>query len=847
MKNQIIRLKDYRPVSFEIKDVYLTFKLDPKRTIVSSKMNIVPTGNSDLFLDGSQLKLKSAKINGKDATSIVSQNDKGIKFFKKNLPKKRFILEIINEINPKANTALEGLYISNGIYCTQCEAEGFRKITYFLDRPDVLTKYTVRIESKLPVVLSNGEKTKQGKNWVEWTDPWPKPSYLFALVAGNLESFDDVFITKSKKKIALKIWVKKDDLKKCTFAMEAVKRSMAWDEINYDREYDLNVFQIVAVDDFNAGAMENKGLNIFNSKYVLASPETATDDDYKYIEGIIAHEYFHNWTGNRITCRDWFQLSLKEGLTVFRDQQFSSDQRGYSLKRISDVIDLRNRQFKEDSGPLSHPVRPLEYKEINNFYTSTIYEKGAELINMLHRIVGPEAYKETLNLYFERHDGSACTIEDWLKVFEDYNKINLDQFKLWYEQNGTPVISVEEHFENTTYKLRLVQETNKKNKSKTPMLIPILIGLIDSNGKEILKDHLITLTKNEQEFTFNNIITKPILSILRDFSAPVIINRETTNKENAFLLRNDTNDFARWEAGQKLALNSIIETIIEQKPIDELYTKSIKSVANNKNLKPGFKAILLKLPTHDTITDQLLKLNQIVDPLQIHEALMKTQFEQALILMDDLPKILNDLSIQQNQNDSTEMSGHRDLHTILLKLNTLNDGGELAYQKYFDAENMTNLQAALIALMHTKHRDEILRSFYESWKDNKLVIDKWFAIQAIETEPEKALKSVINLTKHIDFDYTNPNRFRALISSFCIGNHAGFHHISGNGYRFAADWIIAQDKVNPQLAARLSTVFQTYSKQSIERQRLIKQEIIRISLTNNLSIDTKEIIDRIIS
>ena len=353
--------------------------------------------------------------------------------------------------------------------------------------------------------------------------------------------------------------------------------------------------------------------------------------------------------------------------------------------------------------------------------------------------------------------------------------------------------------------------------------------------------------KNEQEFTFNNIITKPILSILRDFSAPVIINRETTNKENAFLLRNDTNDFARWEAGQKLALNSIIETIIEQKPIDELYTKSIKSVSNNKNLKPGFKALLLKLPTHDTITDQLLKLNQIVDPLQIHEALMKTQFEQALILMDDLPKILNDLSIQQNQNDSTEMSGHRDLHTILLKLNTLNDGGELAYQKYFDAENMTNLQAALIALMHTKHRDEILRSFYESWKNNKLVIDKWFAIQAIETEPEKALKSVINLTKHIDFDYTNPNRFRALISSFCIGNHAGFHHISGNGYRFAADWIIAQDKVNPQLAARLSTVFQTYSKQSIERQRLIKQEIIRISLTNNLSIDTKEIIDRIIS
>ena len=333
--------------------------------------------------------------------------------------------------------------MSNGIYCTQCEAEGFRKITYFLDRPDILTKYKVRIESKLPVLLSNGEITKRGKNWVEWTDPWPKPSYLFAIVAGNLESYDDVFITRSKKKVVLKIWVKKDDIKKCAFAMDALKRSMAWDEINYEREYDLNIFQIVAVDDFTAGAMENKGLNIFNSKYILASPETATDDDYKYIEGIIAHEYFHNWTGNRITCRDWFQLSLKEGLTVFRDQQFSSDQRGYSLKRISDVIDLRNRQFKEDNGPLSHPVQPKEYKEINNFYTSTIYEKGAELINMLHRLVGSCAYKETLNLYFERHDGDACTIEDWLNVFQDYNKINLDQFKLWYEQNGTPVITVE--------------------------------------------------------------------------------------------------------------------------------------------------------------------------------------------------------------------------------------------------------------------------------------------------------------------------------------------------------------------------------------------------------------------
>lgn len=847
MKNQIVRLKDYQPVPFEIKDVYLKFKLDPKKTIVNSKMNILPTGNSDLFLNGSQLKLKSIKINRIDATSLVTHNDNGIKFNKANLPKKQFLLEIITEINPEANTALEGLFMSNGIYCTQCEAEGFRKITYFMDRPDVLTKYKVRIESKLPVLLSNGEKTMQGKNWVEWVDPWPKPSYLFALIAGNLESYDDVFITRSKKKVMLKIWVRKNDIQKCAFAMDALKRSMAWDEINYDREYDLNIFQIVAVDDFTAGAMENKGLNIFNSKYILASPETATDDDYKYIEGIIAHEYFHNWTGNRITCRDWFQLSLKEGLTVFRDQQFSSDQRGYSLKRISDVIDLRNRQFKEDNGPLSHPVQPIEYKEINNFYTATIYEKGAELINMLHRLVGSSAYKETLNLYFERYDGKACTIEDWLKIFQEYNKIDLNQFKLWYEQNGTPVITVEEHFESGTYKLRLIQETNKKNSFNKPMLIPILIGLIDIDGKEILKDHLITLTKKEQEFTFNNIQKKPTLSILRDFSAPVIISRKTTNEENAFLLRHDTNDFTRWESGQKLALNSIINTIINHGPINEFYAESIKRVANNNNLMPGFRALLLKLPTHETITDQLKKLNQKVDPNQIHKALTLTQSSQALILKEDLPIILDKLSNRYNKNNDLNNSGCRDLQSILLKLNTFNDGGELAFQKYFNADNMTNLQAALIALMDTKHREEIINNFYKNWKDNKLVIDKWFAIQAIHTGPETALKNVVNLSKHTDFDYKNPNRFRALIGSFCISNHPGFHDISGKGYRFAADWIIAQDKINPQVAARLSTVFQSCSKHNIQRQRLMKQEIIKISLTNDLSVDTKEIIDRIIA
>ena len=435
-------LSQYKPPNHRIDNIFLTFKLHPTRTIVTSKMTITPIKKSKLFLDGSELKLKSISLNGLDYLSKANIQKQGLYFNSSDLPGKPYILEIVTEINPEKNTSLEGLYISNGMYCTQCEAEGFRKITYYQDRPDIMAKFKVRVESDLPVRLSNGNKTNETKNWSEWEDPWPKPSYLFALVAGELLSFDDHFVTKSGKKIALKIWVREEDINKCAFAMDALKKSMSWDEVNYGREYDLDIFQIVAVNDFNMGAMENKGLNIFNSKYVLASPETATDSDYQFIEGIIAHEYFHNWTGNRITCRDWFQLSLKEGLTVFRDQQFSSDQNSYSVQRIKDVIQLRNRQFAEDSGPLSHPVRPQKYTEINNFYTATIYEKGAELISMLHKLVGPKAYKETLNLYFERHDGEACTIDEWIKVFEDYNKIDLEQFKLWYDHAGTPIVTV---------------------------------------------------------------------------------------------------------------------------------------------------------------------------------------------------------------------------------------------------------------------------------------------------------------------------------------------------------------------------------------------------------------------
>ena len=840
-------LSQYKPPNHRIDNIFLTFKLHPTRTIVTSKMTITPIKKSKLFLDGSELKLKSISLNGLDYLSKANIQKQGLYFNSSDLPGKPYILEIVTEINPEKNTSLEGLYISNGMYCTQCEAEGFRKITYYQDRPDIMAKFKVRVESDLPVRLSNGNKTNETKNWSEWEDPWPKPSYLFALVAGELLSFDDHFVTKSGKKISLKIWVREEDINKCAFAMDALKRSMSWDEVNYGREYDLDIFQIVAVNDFNMGAMENKGLNIFNSKYVLASPETATDSDYQFIEGIIAHEYFHNWTGNRITCRDWFQLSLKEGLTVFRDQQFSSDQNSYSVQRIKDVIQLRNRQFAEDSGPLSHPVRPQKYTEINNFYTATIYEKGAELISMLHKLVGPKAYKETLNLYFERHDGEACTIDEWIKVFEDYNKIDLEQFKLWYDHAGTPIVTVNEKFENETYTLKFQQQLNKKNKNQKPFLIPISFGLLNQQGTEIIQTKVLKLHKKEQEFKFENIKTKPFPSILRDFSAPVIINHKTTDEHNALMLKYDTNEFNQWEFGQKLARSSVLQTILKGAKINSLFANSIKDILNNTNLDCGFKALLLKLPTHDSLTEDILKLKKVPDPIKIHQALHSTQLELAQTLQSNLDDLLSEL-IPFNDNELIKVGvGERALYASLLKLNTFLDGGKLAYERFNEAKNMTDIQAAFIPLMSTKFRPQAIRQFYKAWKNDRLVIDKWFALQIIYCNPNDATEIAKKLSAHKDFDFKNPNRVRSLISSFCSGNPAGFHDLTGNGYKFTAHWIIKIDRINPQTAAKLCTAFQSWKNYDTDRQNKLKKQLNRILLTKNLSRDTKEMIDRIVS
>ena len=608
-KNNKKFLKNYKVSNFLIDDVYLNFVLLPTKTLVKSKIKfrVNPKAeNTNFYLHGENLELITAKIDG-DVVYPKFITD-GITLDVPNTP---FVWEAEVEINPKANTLLEGLYISGGIYTTQCEAEGFRRITYYPDRPDILATFTVRIESDKPILLSNGNLINSGPGFAEWHDPWPKPSYLFALVAGDLVKYSDHFLSQSGKLIDLNIWVRKGDESKCWFAMDSLKKAMEWDEKTYDLEYDLNLFNIVAIDDFNMGAMENKGLNIFNSAAVLATPEMATDMNYERIESIIAHEYFHNWTGNRVTCRDWFQLCLKEGLTVFRDQQFTSDTRSEAIKRISDVKDLRSRQFREDSGPLAHPVRPEEFVEINNFYTATIYEKGAEIISMLKLLVGDRDYYKAVKLYFSRHDGEACTIEDWLRCFEETTGRNLAQFKLWYRSAGTPEIHVKETYINNILTITLIQQNSKTSiPYKDPLLIPVSLGLLNNNGKEIISTTILEFNKTTQEFQFDNLNSKPIISLLRGFSAPVILKHSRPLEEYAFLLKNDTDAFNKWEASRLLCLKIFTSAGQSKADAINLYLSAIGKIANNSTIEPGLKALLLTIPTQDDVTKELARLGK---------------------------------------------------------------------------------------------------------------------------------------------------------------------------------------------------------------------------------------------
>ncbi|MCB4455951.1 aminopeptidase N [Leisingera sp. McT4-56] len=842
---QTFYLKDYTPFGYDVESVHLTFRLAPETTRVLSKIRFAPkpdAADKTFFLHGEELKLISAKLDGQEVTPELA--DGGLKC---EVPSAPFTWEAEVEINPAGNTALEGLYMSNRMYCTQCEAEGFRKITYYPDRPDVMSTFTVRIEGDEPVMLSNGNPMGQGEGWAEWHDPWPKPAYLFALVAGDLVNHPGSFTTKSGKEVELNIWVRPGDEGKCAFGMETLKKSMKWDEDVYGLEYDLELFNIVAVDDFNMGAMENKGLNIFNSSCVLASPETSTDANFERIEAIIAHEYFHNWTGNRITCRDWFQLCLKEGLTVFRDAQFTADMRSEPVKRIDDVITLRARQFPEDNGPLAHPPRPEAFQEINNFYTATVYEKGAEVIGMLKRLVGDDNYYKALQLYFERHDGQACTIEDWLKVFEDATGRDLSQFKLWYSQAGTPRVKVSEDYADGTYTLTFEQSTppTPGQPDKAPRVIPMAVGLLSPNGDEVRGTQVLELTDAKQSFTFDGLASKPVPSILREFSAPVILERETTNAERAFLLAHDTDPFNRWEAGNALAKETRVAMVLDGAAPDAAYLDALEKLVRDDEQDPAFRALVLSPPSQADIAQTLHERGYTPDPQKIYDAAETFTQTLAQQLETSLPRLYAATTVEGPYAPDAESAGKRALNGRILSLLTRLDGGEQAARQYASADNMTQQYAALGALMKAEKGEVQSQAFFDQWQDDRLVMDKWFALQIACAAPEKTAATAAALTKHPLFDMKNPNRFRAVFGALA-GNHAGFHHASGEGYQLLAENLIALDSLNPQTTARMCAAFQTWKRYDAGRQSLIRAQLSRIAGTEGLSRDTNEMVTRIL-
>ena len=839
-----IHLSDYAPYGYLIDGVSLLFQLAPTATRVTATIQFRPNPDAQdrrFFLHGEGLTLIQASIDGTPVTPRTVEG--GIEV---DAPDAPFEWRCEVDINPAANTALEGLYLSNGMYCTQCEAEGFRKITYYPDRPDVMATFDVRVEGDLPVLLSNGNPGAAGDGWAEWHDPWPKPAYLFALVAGDLVAHSDHFTTISGRDVDLNLYVRPGDEDKCAFGMQALKQSMTWDEQVYGREYDLDVFNIVAVDDFNMGAMENKGLNIFNSSCVLASPETSTDDNFERVEAIIAHEYFHNWTGNRITCRDWFQLCLKEGLTVFRDAQFTSDMRSAPVKRIRDVIDLRARQFAEDQGPLSHPVRPESFQEINNFYTATVYEKGAEVIGMLKTLVGDAAYAEALDLYFARHDGQACTIEDWLAVFAEVTGRDLSQFKRWYSQSGTPRVTVTEDFADGTYTLTFDQHTppSADQPEKLPQVIPVAVGLLGVSGDEVLPTQILELTEARQSFSFDGLSGQPIPSILRGFSAPVVLERAGAAAQNAFLLAHDTDPFNRWEAGRSLATDTLLAMITQGATPDAAYLDGILMVLRDDALDPAYRALMLGLPGQSELAGKLHDAGHTPDPMAIWTALETLKQALAQHCQDVLPRIYVDCQIDAPFAPDAEQSGKRALAGAALSLITRLDGGAQAARQFAGADNMTLQLSALSCLLGAGQGADELAAFYDQWQKDRLVIDKWFMLQIVQSAPDQTAAIARQLTQHADFNWKNPNRFRAVFGALAM-NHAGFHAADGAGYVLLADWLIRLDPVNPQTTARMCSAFQTWKRYDDNRQQKLGAQLRRIAETPALSRDVTEMIGRI--
>ena len=871
---QTIYLKDYTVPEYLIHSVALNFALDDENTRVISRLTLsrnpaARSTDSTLILSGENLQLIRLNLDdGNDLTKDQYLQTHDALIINTVPQQQRFVLTIENIINPKANTALEGLYLSNGMLCTQCEAEGFRKITYFLDRPDVMTLFTTTLvgdKDRYPVLLSNGNKIAEGelpdnRHWVTWEDPFNKPCYLFALVAGQLECIADRFTTQSGRDIDLQIFVEKHDRDKCEHAMESLKNAMRWDEHVYGREYDLDLYMIVAVGHFNMGAMENKGLNVFNTKFVLARPDTATDSDYESIEAVIGHEYFHNWTGNRITCRDWFQLSLKEGFTVFRDQEFTGDRTSKAVKRIEDVNMLRTRQFAEDAGPLAHPVRPEAYIEINNFYTLTVYEKGAEVVRMIHTLVGAEGFRKGSDLYFERHDGQAVTCEDFVNAMEAANDIDLTQFRRWYAQAGTPVITVKQHYNPAaqTLSLSLSQSCppTPGQAHKEPLHIPVPVGLIDKagavapcqlQGSNHARDEVILqLTEAEQLFTFENLAEQPVVSILRGFSAPVKLVMERSPDELAFLLSYDKDTFNRWEAGQQLAGQIIMGLVADLQngrdmQVNPIMINAFKQVLEQPWDDLSYFSLLLNLPSETYLAEQM----QLVDVEAIHTArefVMLTLAEQLQNHFQTLYR--NNHRDESGKFDAGAIGRRRIKNTCLSYLGKLEnrDIHQLTQLQFNSAKNMTDQMAALTVIVNNPHptKQQCLDSFYRQWQAEALVIDKWFALQASSSMPD-TFATVQALMSHPAFDLKNPNRVRSLIGAFSQSNPLHFHAANGQGYRFLADRIIELNILNPQIASRMVGALTGWRRYDEGRQALMKAQLERIMNTEAISKDVYEV------
>ncbi|MDE2181637.1 MAG: aminopeptidase N [Alphaproteobacteria bacterium] len=863
-----IHLKDYRPPEYTISEIALDFILEPEATRVTARSRVSRVGAKvPLLLNGGNLKLVSIAINGR-ALGPKDYNVEAELLTIANVPD-QFLLEIVTEISPAQNTLLSGLYTSKGIFCTQCEAEGFRRITYFLDRPDVLAVYTTRIEADrtaYPVLLSNGNPVARGdleggRHFVVWKDPFPKPCYLFALVAGDLGSIKDEFVTMSGRKVDLTIFVEHGNEPKAAYAMDSLKRAMRWDEQKYGREYDLDIFMIVAVSAFNFGAMENKGLNIFNDKVLLASPETATDDDYARIEGVVAHEYFHNWTGDRVTCRDWFQLSLKEGLTVFRDQSFSADQRSAPVKRIEDVRTLRLRQFQEDAGPLAHPVQPQSYISIDNFYTSTVYEKGAEVIGMLKTLVGDEGYRKATDLYFARHDGQAATVEDWVKCFEDACGRDLGQFRLWYRQAGTPVIEASGRYdaEQQTYVVTLKQSLapTPGQPVKKPMHIPVRLGLVGRSRRALTltlegenatgpDERVLELTEAQQTFTFVQVPEDPLLSIGRRFSAPAIYNVPQSGGDRAVLMASDLDSFNRWEAGQAAAKAAMLDLMAGRtQQVDSHYIEAVGKVLATATDDMAFAALMLTPPLESEIAMAM----EVIDPEAIHAArvtLMRAIADAHRNAFAVLYRKLSDNT--PFQTDATS-AGRRALRNACLRYLTARDdenAAEMASTHYHAATNMTDMVAGLVVLsrMVSPRMDEAFAHFAKRFAGDPLVLDKWMGLQAMSPRGDTVAR-VRSLTRHPAFDIKNPNRVRALIGAFS-GNQLRFHSPDGSGYALVGETIRALDKINAQVAARMAGAFETWRRFDAGRQAHMRQELEATLKTAGLSSNLFEVMSKML-